>query len=180
MVSALSLVVACVAAIVSLVMYLVEETRRRATPSWQPQRTVEKGESSQNYQEVRDRGRIYVVGEGTMEGATLDVLHGTLVAGTGEFPRCLTFRDGSINYRFVANRKSVEEGLEPIVALYWWQPGIFNRRFKGFRLYTLTLRYEQMTRSWIRPWKRVWKKAGKKPLPLPKLTSAPSRRFGVW
>ncbi len=178
--SILSLVVSGVAALVALVMYLIERTRRQATPSWQPRRTVNKDEPNPTYAQVRDQGRIFVVGEGAMEGASLDVVHGTLISDTGNFPRSFTSRDGSIDYRFIAHRKAIEDGQEPIVALYWWQLGTLRRKLMGMRLHTLTLRYEELSRSALRPWRRTWKQVGRDPIEVRYLTESPSSRFGIW
>lgn len=182
MVSTLSLIVSGVATFVALVMYLIERTRRQATPSWQPERNrkeVQK-ESDPMYAAVRDRGTIHVVGEGILEAPVLDVLHGTLTSGTGTFPNAFTFRDGKISYRFIASREAVDAKLEPTVALYWWRPGIFRRELTGNRIHTISLRYEVLSRSFLRPWRRVWKATGKKPINLRKYTELPTARFGLW
>lgn len=115
-----------------------------------------------------------------MQDATLDVQHGTLVSSEGHFPRIFTARDEPINYRFIPKRVAVENGEEPIVALYWYQHGPFGRRLKGIRLHTLSLRFEQLTRSRILPWKPRWKTAAKAPTKLPALTSAPSLKCKLW
>lgn len=116
-----------------------------------------------------------------MEGAILDVQHGSLKRGTGEFPRCFTFREGPIEYEILANRTAVEEdGLEPVVAMYWWVPGVFHRRFMGVRLHTISLRYEKLKRPILRPWKHVWVPAGVPAKQLPPITSAHSSKHRFW
>lgn len=179
MVAVLSLVVSGVAALVAVVVYLVERTRSRVTPSWLPQRDKRSlDDPDERYREVRDQGRIHAVGEGTMEGAFLDVLHGSLVSG--EFPRCYTFRDAEVSYRFIAHRAAVLAGAEPVVAMYWFEPGVFGRRFCGYRLHTVSLRYEELRRARLRPWVRGWVQAGKPPIDPVPLTAGRSLWRGVW
>lgn len=180
MIAILSLIVAGVAALVTLFMYLSDSSRQQVTPSWQPARTKDKGEVSEEYAKVRDRGSIYAVGEGAMQDATLDVQHGSLVCDEGYFPRIFTARDEPIQYRFIAKRDAVAAGKEPIVALYWYQSGPFGRRLKGTRLHTQSLRYEQLTKSRVLPWKHRWQEAAKPPTKLPALTCAPSLKWRIW
>lgn len=158
--SVASLAVSVVALGVALAVFLIERVRREVTPNWEAIRNAggSPDEDGMTYDNIRDRGKIYAVGEGTMEGPVLDVLHGTLV--DGEFPRSFSFRDGEVEYRILPSRASVDAGHEPVVALYWWGPGLFKRKQYGMRLFTHSLRYERHARRILWPFKYVWKPAG--------------------
>ncbi|WP_417215190.1 hypothetical protein [Arthrobacter sp.] len=165
---------------VSLAVFLIERVRRQATPSWQPKRTRVQGAGEDNaaFENIRDLGTIYPVGEGVMEGAFFDVRHAVLREGS--FPRSFSFRDGKVDYSILPLRSDVQAGREPVVAMYWWGPGLFSRKFYGMRLHTRSLRYERYGRSGWRPWKRIWKPAGIPQLEPAPITAAPAASDKAW